>query len=152
MCKCTCSVWVHGKDLTWRSRRANWNLHPDLKTCISSFQNQPPYKHLTCIHAQLTAALKNFFFFKKAHSDVNHRKMGRDQKKNDILFVFLYFRETASLTSSLNGRPKQLPITAGSFTCPNSCYTGVEWEHHAISVFSYREWHCSFYRIISLYY
>lgn len=109
MCKCTCSVWVHGKDLTWRSRRANWNLHPDLKTCISSFQNQPPYKHLTCIHAQLTAALKNFFFFlKKAHSDVNHRKMGRDQKKNDILFVFLYFRETASLTSSLNGTPKQL--------------------------------------------
>lgn len=49
-----------------------------------------------------------FFFFKKAHSDVNHRKMGRDQKKNDILFVFLYFRETASLTSSLNGTPKQL--------------------------------------------
>lgn len=78
--------------------------------------------------------------------------MGRDQKKNDILFVFLYFRETASLTSSLNGTPKQLPITAGSFTCPNSCYTGVEWEHRAISVFSYREWHCSFYRIISLYY
>lgn len=34
--------------------------------------------------------------------------MGRDQKKNDILFVFLYFRETASLTSSLNGTPKQL--------------------------------------------
>lgn len=99
------------------------------------------------------SSFKEFFLFlKKAHSDVNHRKMGRDQKKNDILFVFLYFRETASLTSSLNGTPKQLPITAGSFTCPNSCYTGVEWEHHAISVFSYREWHCSFYRIISLYY
>lgn len=43
-----------------------------------------------------------------------------DQKKNVILFAFLYFRETASLTGSLNETPKQLPITAGSVTCPNS--------------------------------
>lgn len=48
------------------------------------------------------------------------------QETSGALFAFLYVRDAACLTSPLNAMPKQLSITAGSFTGSNSFYSDVE--------------------------